>query len=163
MQEEEDFESQQNHIQMKKRLLERLIKRVYDKHAYARSNILGLLQQLCEENVVPADFLQPVLRAACDRLRDVSANVRKKALQLLRICIDFNFALFVASQKKHKFLTKQQIDTELMLNNQELDTIKAELAQIDVQLHALNEEDVDEYDNLMETHKQQKRRMELGS
>lgn len=67
-------------MNMKKKLLDRLIHRVYDKHAHGRTHVLGILASLCEENVVPVDFLQPILKVACDRIRDVSANVRKKAI-----------------------------------------------------------------------------------
>ncbi len=57
---EDDSLFQENHKNMKKKLLERLIQRVYDKHAFCRSNVLGILANLCEENTIPRNFLLEV-------------------------------------------------------------------------------------------------------
>ena len=43
-------------------------------------------------------------------LQDVSAMVRKRAIQLLTIAINYFFVLFVESQNKTKFLTLEEIE-----------------------------------------------------
>lgn len=65
---------------MKNKLLDKLIQRVYDKNAFARTYVLGVLSQLCEDNVIPLEYLKPILQVACDRIKDVSALVRRKAI-----------------------------------------------------------------------------------
>ena len=54
---------------MKKRLLDKLLKRIYDKHAFARSHTLGTLASLCKENFIPLDYIDPIFHKACDRIK----------------------------------------------------------------------------------------------
>jgi hypothetical protein len=53
---------------MKAKLLNRIFERVYDKHAHARACVLSVLAELCNDNVIPMEFLQKVLQLAADRV-----------------------------------------------------------------------------------------------
>lgn len=84
-------------MKAKKKLLDTLITRIFDKHAYCRSCVLGVLGDLCSENVVPKDYLMPILKCGCDRMKDASAHVRKKAITLLYMVMKYYRVIFVES------------------------------------------------------------------
>lgn len=131
---EDDSNFQENHLNMKKKLLERLIQRVYDKHAFCRSHSLGLLANLCENNTIPRDFLMEVFKKACDRIKDVSANVRKRAIQLLTITVQYYYVIFVESQKQmnsKKFLTKLDLEKDISENKTMEEELRISLEEIE--------------------------------
>lgn len=140
--EENDMNNQENHIMMKKKLLDKLIPRVYDKHAYCRSHILGVLSSLCEGNTVPRDYLFEIFKKACDRIKDVSAHVRKKAIQLIIITMQYYYLLFVESQKQieiKKFLTKERLDKDLNNSRLEESEIKQGLMELEESLKQIED------------------------
>lgn len=49
---------------------------------------MNILATLAEENIIPRKYLNLFLKAGIDRVKDISINVRKKALQLINIIID---------------------------------------------------------------------------
>lgn len=127
---------------MKKKLLDKLIPRVYDKHAYCRSHVLGILSNLCEANTVPRDYLFEILKKACDRMKDVSAHVRKKAIQLIIITMQYYYVIFVQSQKQieiKKFLGKERLDKDLNNNKLEENEIKNGLLELEDSLKQIED------------------------
>jgi hypothetical protein len=60
---------------MKLNLLDKLIERVYDKHAHSRSCVLGVLSDLCQENVIPMETLGSLLKIAADRVILITLNL----------------------------------------------------------------------------------------
>ena len=50
--------------------------------------MLGVLGQLVSDKTVDKKYLVLLLKAGIDRVKDISINVRKKALQLLNTTID---------------------------------------------------------------------------
>ena len=137
VEDESDMNNLENHNAMKKKLLDKLLLRVYDKHAFCRSHILGILSGLCEGNTVPRDYLFDIFKKACDRIKDVSAHVRKKAIQLLMITMQYYFAIYVESQKQieiKKFLSKEKIEKDLNNNKMEEADIKNGIAELEESL-----------------------------
>lgn len=65
-----------------------MLQRIYDKNSFCRSYVLNILGILAEENIVPKKYFTLFLKAGIDRVKDVSINVRKKALQLINVIID---------------------------------------------------------------------------
>ena len=61
IEDEKDAQQIENHNVVKKKLLETLLRRVYDKNAYSRSETMEILCDLCEKNCIPQEFLQDVL------------------------------------------------------------------------------------------------------
>jgi len=49
---------------------------------------LGIMALLAVDKVVEKKYLILLLKAGIDRVKDVSINVRKKALQLINVVID---------------------------------------------------------------------------
>lgn len=72
----------------KDKFITTLLQRIYDKNSFCRSHVLNILATLAEENVVPKKHLTFFLKAGIDRVKDVSINCRKKALQLVNVIID---------------------------------------------------------------------------
>jgi hypothetical protein len=72
----------------KERFITTLLQRIYDKNSFCRSYILNILTSLAEEDLVPKKYLTLFLKAGIDRVKDISINVRKKALQLINAIID---------------------------------------------------------------------------
>ena len=64
------------------------LQRIYDKHSFCRSHVLGTLTQLASDKLVEKKYLLLLLKAGIDRVKDQSIIVRKKALQLLNATID---------------------------------------------------------------------------
>ncbi|KAL4489279.1 hypothetical protein ABPG72_006343 [Tetrahymena utriculariae] len=114
-QNEEDEEfilNEESKIKQKEKLLDRLIDRVYDKHAYSRAQVLTILADLCENNAIPPQFLPQILKAAISRTRDVGAIVRRKALQLISRVVNY-YVYIYQTNKDGKFITKEQVIKEI--------------------------------------------------
>jgi hypothetical protein len=75
-------------LRSKDRFITTLLQRIYDKNSFARSYILSILAHLAEENFAPRKHLTLFLKAGIDRVKDVSINCRKKALQLINVIVD---------------------------------------------------------------------------
>lgn len=134
--------NQENHITMKKKLLDKLILRIYDKISFCRSHVLGVLSSLCEGNTIPRDYLFQIFKKACERIKDVSAHVRKKAIQLLMITMHYYYVIYVESQKQievKKFLSKEKIEKDL--NNSKLEEvdIKQEITELEESLKKIED------------------------
>lgn len=126
--------NQENHSAMKKKLLDKLIVRVYDKHAFCRSHILSILSGLCESNTIPREYLFDIFKKACDRIKDVSAHVRKKAIQLLIITMQYYYVIYVESQKQsetRKFLSLEKVEKDLSINKLQEEDIVNGMAEIE--------------------------------
>lgn len=54
--------------------------RLYDKHAYARLHTLDIISELVEKNLMSYNLLKLFLGKAIERIKDLSAFVRKKAI-----------------------------------------------------------------------------------
>jgi hypothetical protein len=65
-----------------------LLQRIYDKSSFCRNHVLGVLAQLAADKIVEKKYLVLLLKAGIDRVKDVSINVRKRALQLINITVD---------------------------------------------------------------------------
>lgn len=142
VEDESDMSNLENHNVMKKKLLDKLILRVYDKHAFCRSHILGILSNLCEENTIPRDYLFDIFKKACDRIKDVSAHVRKKAIQLLTITMKYYYVIYVESQKQiesKKFLSKEKIEKDLNNNKMEEADIKNGILELEETLKEITD------------------------
>ena len=100
-------------------MLDTLITRIYDKNSYSRSCVIGVLFDLAEDNVIPHDYLMPLLKCACDRIHDASSNVRKKAIKLLSMIVKFYYIIFVKSQEQTKFMKMSELEQEIEINKQE--------------------------------------------
>lgn len=72
----------------KEKFITTFLQRIYDKHSFCRSHVLGVLGQLVSDKTVDKKYLVLLLKAGIDRVKDISINVRKKALQLLNTTID---------------------------------------------------------------------------
>jgi condensin complex subunit 1 len=70
--------------------LDNLEEHILDNNAYVRSKVLQTWQKLCCEGAVPLSRQNRLLKASVLRLQDKSANVRKQALQLLRVVLQSN-------------------------------------------------------------------------
>lgn len=78
-----DEDELENHDKAKEKILDALVQRIYDKHAFCRSHVLNVFIELCQANLIPQSYLFPLIGCACDRIKDTSANVRRKAIILL--------------------------------------------------------------------------------
>ena len=121
--EDEDEDNKENRLKAKNRFLDKLVKRINDKHAYSRSHLLKVFLDLCNSNVVPKEYLSVLLKCACDRIKDVSAHVRKKALELIIILVDLYHGIFVGN-KDQGFMSKDELEREKKFN-------EAEILQVD--------------------------------
>lgn len=54
--------------QNKRKLLDILMKRLYDKNSYCRGTALDVLSMLFNENSIPIEFLHPILKQCCERV-----------------------------------------------------------------------------------------------
>jgi len=161
--EENDMNNQENHIIMKKKLLDKMILRVYDKHAFCRSHVLGVLSNLCEANTVPRDYLFEIFKKACDRIKDVSAHVRKKTIQLLTITMRYYYVIYVESQKQienKKFLSKERIEKDLNDNRLEEADIKQNLFELEESLKKIDDPLKPEVNEIQADIKALKRKLE---
>ena len=130
------------HSNMKNKLLSKLMSRMIDKHAFGRSFTLNLLIQLCEENVIPVDILQDLLKESCTRIKDASAHVRKKALQLLNIIIKIYYSIFVESQNNNSFMSEESLDEEYKKQKQEIEELQEEIQKIEEDLNKVSDEEM---------------------
>ncbi|KAL4444819.1 hypothetical protein ABPG74_016027 [Tetrahymena malaccensis] len=127
-------EESENHEKAKEKILDALIQRIYDKHAFSRSHVLQVFIDLCTQNLVPQNYLFPLLGCACDRIKDTSANVRKKAIILLLKIMEFYFIIFAASQNRVKFHTLEELEREQSFNETEKQELISEQKQIEEKL-----------------------------
>lgn len=65
-----------------------MLQRIYDKNSHCRTYVINILATLADENVIPRKYMTLFLKAGIDRVKDISINVRKKALQLINIIVD---------------------------------------------------------------------------
>ena len=79
--EERASKSRENYINI-------LVQRIYDKSSFCRWHVLGILNQLSLEKIVPRKYIIIFLKAGVDRIKDSSINTRKKAIQLINTIID---------------------------------------------------------------------------
>ena len=118
--EEKESAAKESHKVVRKKLLDHLLRRVYDKNAHARTSTLTVLCDLCEKNCIPQDTLLSVLKAACDRSKDTSVYVRRRSIQLIQLCVRFYYVILVESQRKRKrFLSKQELGAEIRVAEKE--------------------------------------------
>jgi hypothetical protein len=54
--------------QNKRKLLDILMKRLYDKNSYCRGTTVDVLSMLFNENSIPIEFLHPILKNCCERV-----------------------------------------------------------------------------------------------
>ena len=125
------MEERENHDKAKEKILDALIQRIYDKHAFSRSHILAVFIDLCSSNLVPKTYLFPLLGCACDRIKDTSANVRKKAIVQLHKIMEFYFLVFAASQNRAKFHSLEDLRREQNFNETERQELHYEIKQIE--------------------------------
>lgn len=131
---EEEEDDSESHEKAREKILDALLQRVYDKHAFCRSHVLGTLVDLCTANLVPQTYLSQLLESACDRIKDTSANVRRKAIQLLQKVVEYYSIVFVKSQNRTKFLTDEEIEREASFNSAEKQELLMEVRTIEVSL-----------------------------
>ncbi len=144
---------------MKNKLLNRLLQRVHDKQAFCRTNVLGVLGNLCQDNVIPKEFLVLILSRAIERIKDVSAHVRKKAIQLIIILVGIFHVIFAKSQGRAEFLGREEIQKELEFSKQEMTDLREELKQLEEKMRQIGVEDSDEFDRLQISHTSMKKRI----
>lgn len=97
-----------------------LIRRTLDEAANGRTSVLGNLYDLVIQNMVPEDILQQIFFEACARIKDVSGNVRKKAICLVS-------EILTIFQEKMKFGDSEKIQSEIEHVDAEVEqTIKDE-------------------------------------
>ncbi|KRX03620.1 Armadillo-type fold [Pseudocohnilembus persalinus] len=162
---EEDENNADNHLKQKKKLLDTLISRIYDKHAFCRSAVLQVLSDLCEENTIPVDYLQHLLRSGCDRIKDVSANVRKRAIYLITMVIKYYYLIFVQSKKDNtdKFQSKSVIQNDLKFALKDKQEFIQVVKEIEDQLDNIREDTEENeriFEQLQQRRKQFKRKLE---
>ena len=80
---DEDTENVEHHDKARKKLIDTLLTRIYDKNSFCRSHVLFIFSDLCENNVIPKEYLMTLLKFACDRMKDTSVFVRKRTIILL--------------------------------------------------------------------------------
>lgn len=79
--------------------------RLYDKHAYARLHTLDIISELVERNLLPYNLLKVFLSKSIEKIKDISAFVRKKALQLVqRIIISYQM-IYTTDKSSYKFVS----------------------------------------------------------
>lgn len=61
MNEDEDSNNAENHLKARKKLIDTLLTRCYDKNSFCRSHVLSCFSDLCENNVIPKDYLMKIL------------------------------------------------------------------------------------------------------
>lgn len=75
-------------LKARDKFINTLVQRIYDKSSFCRWHVLGIFNTLAVEKAVPKRYLVMFLKAGVDRIKDVSINTRKKALQLINTIID---------------------------------------------------------------------------
>ncbi|CAB4045596.1 condensin complex subunit 1-like isoform X1, partial [Paramuricea clavata] len=65
-------------------ILDHLENHIHDVHAYVRSKVLQIWQNICREKAIPLARQQHVLGLVIGRLTDMSSNVRKNAIIYLK-------------------------------------------------------------------------------
>ena len=160
--EDEDHQNMKNYENKKLKLLEKLLTRIFDKHAHCRSQALSVLCTLCQENVVPIEFLHPILAGACDRIKDISAFVRRKAIQLLLILVNIYFAVFVKSQNRKVFMSLEEIENEINFCESDIKDLEKDLREIEDEVKK-GEKDNEEILNLQKDHQELVRKREQSN
>ncbi len=155
---DDDPENQDNQNKTKRKLLDKLLTRIYDKHAFARSHVVGIWIELCQEDVVPKEYLLELLKSSCDRLKDVSAHVRKKSIQLLSVVISIYHKIFVPQTKK-SFIHKDEISKEIQFTLQEKEDIKKQIKRANESAKQLIE-DSEEYNEMQNEINSMQKRLE---
>ncbi|RKP17363.1 ARM repeat-containing protein, partial [Rozella allomycis CSF55] len=64
-----------------------LEERYHDVNAFVRSKVMSVMSGLCEGNAMLISKRRRVLELTCERLKDKNSNVRKKAVQLIKMMI----------------------------------------------------------------------------
>ncbi|KAK9148479.1 hypothetical protein Scep_007236 [Stephania cephalantha] len=112
---EGDVSSKSVRLRSKQAMLEILLERCRDASAYARSRVLQVWGELCEEHAISIGLWNEVAMIAAGRLEDKSSIVRKSALNLLIMMLQHNpfgpllrVASFEATLEKYKELLSEQ-------------------------------------------------------
>lgn len=137
--EDEDLDNKESRIKQKTRLLDKLVKRINDKHAFARAHVFKIFIDLCTSNVVPKEYLSVLLRCACERIQDVSANVRKKAIELLNVLVGMYYGIFVEN-KERGFLSKEDLEREKKYTQSEISNLEAKIKKTKEEMKQFMEE-----------------------
>jgi hypothetical protein len=66
----------------KRKFMELLLKRFFDKSSYCRVKVIKVFMKLTEENLVPKHMYPELLELTVGRFKDVTVLVRKQALKL---------------------------------------------------------------------------------
>ena len=156
--EEEGLDNQDTHKKAKGRLLDKLLKRVNDKHAYSRSNVLKAFVDLCTSNVIPKEYLQKILQKGCERIKDASANVRKKALELLDKILRMYYTIFVGTSDSG-FLSKPELERQIKFSQDEEKEIEKQLLVLEEKGKGYMENS-EEYSEIQSEIKIQQRKLE---
>jgi condensin complex subunit 1 len=120
----EDADSRARYDEQKTRLIKLIMKRNRDKSAFARAKALHVLADLVEKNMINETLHLDCLLIACNRIKDVASNVRRKAMQLLwkEIVI---FASVIL--KGDKFLTRPDLLSATIAHAKALEALDREV------------------------------------
>ena len=69
--------------QMRNELLDTLCEHIHDSNAIARSKSLQIWRKIADENCMPLQYQNEIMRRCVGRMQDVASTVRKSAFQLL--------------------------------------------------------------------------------
>ena len=69
--------------QARDELLDHLMDHIHDTNAVARSKTLQIWRRLSDENCIPLNYINELMRRCVGRMEDVASSVRKSAFQLL--------------------------------------------------------------------------------
>lgn len=117
-----------NRQKAKEKFLFLLMKRILDKNAYCRAHILEILQELAEHNILPFAMYKLLFRSAVSRTRDTSALVRKRAMQLVRVIIQFYHKAFT-TEERPVFATAREIENQLSLTEENIKALGLKLQE----------------------------------
>ena len=116
----EDADSRLRYEEQKTSIIKMIMQRSRDKSAFARAKTLHMLSELVEKNLINQALHLDCLLIACNRIKDVASNVRRKAMQLLwkEILI---FARVIL--KGDTFLTRPELLAAIATNARALETL----------------------------------------
>jgi len=143
---DDDLDTQDAHKKAKIRLLDKLVRRVNDKHAYCRSHVLKAFVDLCNSNVVPKQYLRVMLLKGCERIKDISANVRKKALELVDKVIRMYYSIFVGNSDSG-FITVPELQRQSKFNAEEEKDLEKQIRKLNDKLKE-HDDDSEEYSEI---------------
>lgn len=154
----DDLDNQDAYKKAKIRLLDKLVKRVNDKNAYSRAHVMKSLVDLCTSNVVPQQYLKVMLQKGCERIKDISANVRKKALELLDKVIRIYYNIFVGNVDSG-FMSSSEIQRQQQFNSEEEEDARRQISAIEEKARS-QLRGIEEYEKLQSDLRIQRRKLE---